>query len=73
VLGAAGAHRLLARNALARRPARSVLVTGRSLRRARHGPVPTLPQKVGTKLLATEVRIASGLAFKAARGNTLSR
>ncbi|KIY96009.1 hypothetical protein MNEG_11952, partial [Monoraphidium neglectum] len=28
---------------------------------------------VGTKLLATDVRIASGLAFKAMRGNTLTR
>jgi hypothetical protein len=30
-------------------------------------------RQVGSKLLATEVGIATGLAFKAARGNTLSR
>ncbi len=32
-----------------------------------------IPVQVGGKLLAYEVRIASGYAFKAARGETLTR
>jgi hypothetical protein len=31
------------------------------------------PVQVGFKLLAFDVRVASGLAFKAMRGNTLTR
>jgi hypothetical protein len=40
-----------------------------------HSTARTRPpaRQVGTKLLATDVRIASGLAFKAMRGNTLTR
>lgn len=36
-------------------------------------PCPTTRRQVGAKLLAADMRIASGLALKAARGNTLTR